>query len=218
MYPFCAPEVVYLPSPSGKIPLAYWVLPVGITAVEALLADGINFFEDSRCDSPSVELSMLAGKGFLIDPAAKAHIPGAVASFLPDEWDTFLPGNLTADQAAKLVPYRPPGPRFLTLTNHFYSHAAPLPQGRGMYPALIQNADVLGFDLYPLQNWCRYDDFGHVFEAQKELVQLSGGKPTYQWIEARGMDCHDPSLNPTPASLRLPQTADSHQHRLPSNP
>jgi len=70
-----------------------------------------------------------------------------------------------------------------------------------MYPALIANADVLGFDLYPLQNWCRYDEFGHVYEAQKELVQLSGGKLTYQWIEARGMDCHDPSLNPTAATV-----------------
>jgi hypothetical protein len=169
-----------------------------------LLADGVNFFEDSRCDNPSTELSMLAGKGFLIDPAAKAHIRGAVASFLPDEWDTFLPGNLTADQAAKLVPYRPPGPRFLTLTNHFYSGAAPLPQGRGMYPALAANADILSFDLYPLQNWCKYDGrFHDVFDSQRELVALGGGiKPTFQWIEARHMDCKDPILDPTPQTVR----------------
>jgi hypothetical protein len=169
-----------------------------------LLADGVNFFEDSRCDDPSVELSDLAGKGFLIDPAWKAHIAGAVASFLPDEWDTFLPGTLTADQAAKMVPYRGPGPRFLTLTNHFYSAAAPLPQGRGMYPALAANADILSFDLYPLQNWCRYDgNFHDVFDSQRELVALGGGtKPTFQWIEARHMDCKDPILDPTPQTVR----------------
>ena len=66
-----------------------------------------------------------------------------------------------------------------------------------MYPALVANADVLGFDLYPLQNWCRYDDFGHVFDAQRELVALASGKPTFQWIKARTMDCHDPTLDPS---------------------
>jgi hypothetical protein len=169
-----------------------------------LLADGINFFEDSRCPSPSAEISALAGRGFLVDPAARTHIPGAVASFLPDEWDTFLPGDLSAAQAAKLVPYRGPGPRFLTLTNHFYSGAAPLSQGRGMYPGLVANADILSFDLYPLQNWCRYDGrFHDVFDAQRELVALGGGtKPTFQWIEARHMDCSDPNLNPTPQTVR----------------
>jgi hypothetical protein len=101
-----------------------------------------------------------------------------------------------------MIPPRSGGPKFLTLTNHFYSQAAPLPQGRGMYPALVANADVLSFDLYPLQNWCRYDEFGHVFDSQAELVQLAAGKPTFQWIEARGdMDCHDPRLDPTPATV-----------------
>jgi hypothetical protein len=169
-----------------------------------LLADGVNFFEDSRCDNPSVELSALAGKGFLVDQATKQHTPGAVASYLPDEWDTFLPSSLTADQVAKMVPNRGPGPRLLTLTNHFYSGAAPLSQGRGMYPALAANTDILSFDLYPLQNWCRYDGrFHDVFDSQRELVALGGGvKPTFQWIEARHMDCKDPILDPTPQTVR----------------
>jgi len=172
-------------------------------AFQQLLADGVDFFEDSRCDNPSIELSTLAGRGFLIDAAAKAHITGAVGSFLPDEWDTFLPTSLTAEQAAKLVPNRGGGPRFLTLTNHFYSGAAPLPQGRGMYPALVANADVVGFDLYPLQNWCKFDGrFHDVFDAQRELVSLAAGRPTFQWIEARMMDCHDPALTPTPQTVR----------------
>ena len=72
-----------------------------------------------------------------------------------------------------------------------------------MYPALVANADVLGFDLYPLQSWCRYDSFGDVYDAQQELVRLAQGKPTFQWIEARPMDCAgDPALDPTPATVR----------------
>jgi hypothetical protein len=166
-----------------------------------LLTAGIDLFMGKDCGDATKELGALTGHGLLVGDAQQPAADGEVGSFLPDEWDTFLPNNISADTVAKLVPPNGGGPRFLTLTNHFYSHAAPLPQGRGMYPALIQNADVLGFDLYPLQNWCRYDDFGHVFEAQKELVELTGGKPTFQWIEARGMDCHDPTLNPTPATV-----------------
>ena len=58
-----------------------------------------------------------------------------------------------------------------------------------MYPALAASADVLGFDLYPLQNWCRFDSFGDVFDSQLDLVALGRGRPTFQWIEARRMDC-----------------------------
>jgi hypothetical protein len=128
---------------------------------------------------------------------------GSVGTHLPDEWDTHLPDDLTSTQAEKLVPRTPnSGPRFLTLTNHFYSRAEPLPQGRGMYPALISAADVVGFDLYPLQNWCRYDSFHDVFDSQLDLVALARGKPTFQWIEARQMDCFGAQLDPTPETLR----------------
>jgi hypothetical protein len=105
------------------------------------------------------------------------------------------------DAAAPAGP--PPLLSFLTLTNHFYSYAEPLPQGRGMYPLLARTADVLGFDLYPLQSWCRRDAFEHVYESQRELVLLAGGKPTYQWIEAAPMEhCPDAELAPTPETVR----------------
>src|SRR5204863_62484 len=83
---------------------------------------------------------------------------------------------------------RPGRISFLTLTNHFYSKAEPLPQGKGMYPVLFQIPDVLGFDLYPLQVWCR-PAFGDVFDAQAELHNVSGGKPTFQWIEVARRWC-----------------------------
>jgi hypothetical protein len=51
---------------------------------------------------------------------------------------------------------------FLPLSNHFFSGADPLPQGRSMYPGLIATSDMIGFDLYPLQGWCRPDRFDAV--------------------------------------------------------
>jgi hypothetical protein len=172
-------------------------------ALPKLMSLGIDLFMANACGNATDQLPVLGGRGFAVSNAREAPEPGAVGTYLPDEWDTFLPGNLTADAAHTLVPSRgAPGPRFLTLTNHFYSKAAPLPQGRGMYPALVGIADVIGFDLYPLQNWCRYDSFGDVFESQRELVTLAQGKPTFQWIEARRMDCHDPTLDPSADTVR----------------
>ena len=164
---------------------------------------GLDLFMANACGNATEQVAVLGNRGFAISSARKDPEAGAVATYLPDEWDTFLPGNLTVDAARKLAPPNgAAGPRFLTLTNHFYSRAEPLPQGRGMYPALIDIADVVGYDLYPLQNWCRYDSFGDVFESQRELVALTHGKPTFQWIEARQMDCHNATLDPSPDTVR----------------
>jgi hypothetical protein len=174
-------------------------------AVAGNLAVGIDFFMGNGCGSSAQLATWLSGTAYAIGDA-KESAParaGAIGTFLPDEWDTFLPNTLTAADVASRIPPSPgSGPRFLTLTNHFYSHAAPLPQGRGMYPALAASADVLGFDLYPLQNWCRFDSFGDVFDSQLDLVALARGKPTFQWIEARQMDCAGADLVPTPETLR----------------
>jgi hypothetical protein len=169
-----------------------------------LLSLGIDLFMANACGTAKEQVPLLGNRGFAVSSARDDAEPGAVATYLPDEWDTFLPGTLTAEQARKLVPPNgAPGPRLLTLTNHFYSRAEPLPQGRGMYPALLDVADMIGFDLYPLQNWCRYESFGDVFESQRELVSLAHGKPTFQWIEARPFDCRqDPKLDPSPETVR----------------
>ncbi|MFL6010549.1 MAG: fibronectin type III domain-containing protein [Gaiellaceae bacterium] len=174
-------------------------------AVATSLAVGIDLFMQNGCGSSAQLASWLSGSALAVGasqetPAARA---GTMGTYLPDEWDTHLPNDFTAADAFRLMPPTPgSGPRFLTLTNHFYSLAAPLPQGRGMYPGLVASADVLGFDLYPLQNWCRFDSFHDVFDSQLDLVALARGKPTFQWIEARRMDCMGDELDPTPATLR----------------
>ena len=174
-------------------------------SVAGNLAVGIDLFMGNGCGS-GAQLATWLGASALVLADARDDAQdraGSVGTHLPDEWDTHLADDLTSAQAEKLVPRTPnSGPRFLTLTNHFYSRAEPLPQGRGMYPALISTADVVGFDLYPLQNWCRYDSFHDVFDSQLDLVALARGRPTFQWIEARQMDCFGAQLDPTPETLR----------------
>jgi hypothetical protein len=174
-------------------------------AVAGNLAVGVDLFMGNGCGSSAQLATWLSGSAFAVGDAQEqaSARAGSLGTFLPDEWDTHLPNDFTAADAARLVPPSPgSGPRFLTLTNHFYSRAAPLPQGRGMYPGLVATADVLGFDLYPLQNWCRFDSFHDVFDSQLDLVAIARGKPTFQWIEARRMDCSGNELDPTPETLR----------------
>jgi hypothetical protein len=174
-------------------------------AVGGNLAVGIDLFMGNGCGTAAELASWVGRSAFVLADAREPseERAGTVGTHLPDEWDTHLPGDLSAADAQRLVPETPgSGPRFLTLTNHFYSRAEPLPQGRGMYPALVTTADVLGFDLYPMQNWCRYDSFHDVFDSQLDLVALARGKPTFQWIEVRQMDCFGQQLDPTPETVR----------------
>jgi len=172
---------------------------------EANLAVGVNTFMGNDCEAGTEHLARLEGRAFSITRAGDpSEGKGLIGSHLPDEWDTGMPGDLTLSALERLIPPKAKdGVSFLTLSNHFYSNAEPLPEGRGMYPALIAAADVVGFDLYPLQSWCRREGFRHVYAAQRELVAAGGGKPTYQWIEARDFDCHsDPSVSVTRETVR----------------
>jgi hypothetical protein len=174
-------------------------------AVAGNLAVGIDLFMANGCGSSAQLATWLSGSAFTVGDAKESSVArfGSIGTYLPDEWDTHLPNDYSLSDALKAFPLSPgSGPRFLTLTNHFYSRAAPLPQGRGMYPALVASADVLGFDLYPLQNWCRFDSFHDVFDSQLDLVAIARGKPTFQWIEARRMDCTGDQLDPTPETVR----------------
>jgi hypothetical protein len=171
------------------------------------VADGINLFMGDGCGKDRQLPARLAGRAFSVVDAddADATGRGVIGWYFPDEWDAFLESDVTRDELRNQIPDAQPGKiSFLTLTNHFYSHAAPLPQGKGMYPLLYSLADVVGFDLYPLQVWC-LPAFGDVFDAQHELSDATGGKPTFQWIEVARMEqpCrNNPTNDPTPATVR----------------
>jgi hypothetical protein len=161
---------------------------------QASLDAGINLFAaGSPCADPASTASALDGRALVAGTDGAA---GRLGSFYPDEADA---RGLTGAS----LPALPAGIRFLTLTAHFASMAAPLPSGRGMYPGLVAAADVVGFDFYPLQELCRRDLLPADFDAQRELEALAPGKPTFQWIEARGLRCGTaPGVAITPSTIR----------------
>ena len=166
---------------------------------QASLNAGINLFAvGSPCASPSSTLPVLKGRALVAaaDAAQPMSEPGLLGQFYPDEADA---RGLTGTS----LPALPAGIRFLTLTAHFASVAAPLPDGPGMYAGLVAAADVVGFDLYPLQELCRRDLLPADFDAQQQLERLAPSKPTFQWIEVRGMRCgSSPGVSITPATIR----------------
>jgi hypothetical protein len=171
--------------------------------------DGINLFMGDGCSTDESSLpTLLDGRAYSIvnaENAGTADGRGLLGWYYPDEWDAFLQGTVTRKDLEKsIAPPQTGRISFLTLTNHFYSLATPLPQGKGMYPTLMSIPDVVGFDLYPLQVWCR-PAFGDVLDAQRELGSASGGKPTFQWIEVAPMEhkCNEhKQLDPTPETVR----------------
>src|SRR5262245_3823972 len=171
------------------------------------IEDGVNLFMGDGCQDDTGLPARLGGRAYSIVDSENANATGrgVIGWYFQDEWDAFLSSSVKRSDLAQDIPAPRPGRiSFLTLTNHFYSKAEPLPQGKGMYPVLFQIPDVLGFDLYPLQVWCR-PAFGDVFDAQAELHNLSGGKPTFQWIEVARMEqpCRKHlELDPTPATVR----------------
>jgi hypothetical protein len=163
------------------------------------IADGINLFAGNTCTGLSSLLTAVQGRALAAGTSDDTPIdsgPGLLGWFYPDEADA---RGLTGVSLA-----RPGnGLRFLTLTAHFFPGAAPLPTGRGMYPGLVAKADVVGFDLYPLQELCRRELLPWVFDAQQELVRITQGKPTFQWIEIREMKCPNATAAVTARTIRV---------------
>jgi hypothetical protein len=165
------------------------------------LAAGINLFAENPCGTLQEQLTALGGRGLSAGVATRqgGSGPGLIGFFHPDEADGV---GLVAEDLPDPPAGTEHGVSFLTLTNHFYSRADPLAWGRGMYPGLIAAADVVGFDLYPLQEWCREWTLPEVYDAQRELVRMAHGKPTFQWIEAAEWRCPGGATAVTPATVR----------------
>ena len=169
---------------------------------ETTLAAGISLYAGNDCGGIAEQTQGLGGRAFSLTNADEAGIGGAgvIGWYYPDEADlkgltgATLPQFPPLAETARL--------RALTLTYHFYSRGAPLAAGRGIYPGLIAKSDVVAFDLYPLQELCKLDWLPDVAAAQRELVALAGGRPTFQWIEARTWKCHQPQLRVSPATVR----------------
>lgn len=173
-------------------------------AYASSLTAGINLFMGTGCGTPWAQLDAIRARAVSALPAAYKDVAdgrGTIGWYHPDEADLLMP--------PEALPFHPPWQQthrvtFLTLSGHVYSGAAPPPGGRAVYPRFVARADMIGFDLYPLQVMCRRDAFGAVFDAQRELAALAGPRGSYQWIEAGRMEfCRGrPELDPTPATVR----------------
>ena len=169
---------------------------------DAGLQAGITLFVENGCGGIAPQSTALAGRALSLTSAEEAGIggPGVIGWYYPDEPDLKgisgdgLPHFPTLAETGRL--------RVLTLSNHFYSRTDALPAGRGVYPGLVAPSDLAGFDLYPLQESCKADWLPDVATAQRELRTLAGDRPTFQWIEARTWQCHQPDLGVTPATVR----------------
>ncbi|MEA3399899.1 MAG: hypothetical protein U9R79_01515, partial [Armatimonadota bacterium] len=76
-------------------------------------------------------------------------------------------------------------PVFMTVTANFMPHFERWSeeQRESLYPAYVEAADVMGFDVYPLYGWGRPDWLHLVHEGTQQLVELAGDRPVYAWIE-----------------------------------
>ena len=169
---------------------------------ESSLVAGMTLYAENACGGIAEQSAALGGRALSLTEADEAGIggPGVIGWYYPDEADLkgmtgdTLPQFPTLAATARL--------RVLTLTNHFYSRTALLPGGRGVYPGLIAKSDVVGFDLYPLQEYCDAAWLPDVAHSQQELVRLAGGRPTFQWIEVSTWKCHGASQQVTPTTVR----------------
>jgi hypothetical protein len=169
---------------------------------DAGLQAGISVFVENGCGGIAAQSAALAGRALSLTSAEEAGIggPGVIGWYYPDEPD--LKG-IAAERLPQFPSLEATGRlRVVTLSNHVYSRTAPLPAGRGVYPGLVAASDLVGFDLYPLQESCNAGWLPDVAAAQRELVALAGGRPTFQWIEARTWRCGRPGLLVSPATVR----------------
>ncbi|MEP7223928.1 MAG: hypothetical protein ABI783_03085 [Actinomycetota bacterium] len=163
------------------------------------MAAGINLFLGVSCAEPDEQFDRLAGRAISTVDAKTPGIsgPGAVGWHFADEAD------VSVGDASKLPTPKANGRvTFLTLTDHFSAHTAPPPNGKGIYPDFFKSADVIGFDTYPVEVRCSLAQIDNVYWMQRELVSLTGGKPTFQWIEAGPMEHCRNNEDPTPAVVR----------------
>ena len=168
----------------------------------ASLAAGITLYAENACGGIAEQTAALGGRALSLTKADEAGIggQGVIGWYFPDEPDL---KEITGDTLPQFPTQAATGRlSVLTLSNHFYSRTQALPAGRGVYPGLVARADVVGFDLYPLQEFCSTDWLPDVAAAQRELVALAGGRPTFQWIESSTWHCHRPSLRVTPTTIR----------------
>jgi hypothetical protein len=157
------------------IPRFTWGSCTNTYAQEA--AVGINTFMSSNCgDSPRRQAAAARAVGAVVIPAADqadSRLPTTVGTYVQDEPDSrhVPPARLLRELRAH--PLARGLPVFETLSPRLRNGAA-----------YARVTDALGLDVYPVM---RTDDDSEVVRAavaQRAVVSLARGSPTFQWIEA----------------------------------
>jgi hypothetical protein len=163
------------------------------------IAAGINVFLGVSCTGTDEQFERLAGRAASTVDAKTPGVsgPGVVGWHFADEADVSI-----GDASLLPTPKADGRVTFLTLTDHFSNRAAPPPNGKDIYPAFFESADVIGFDTYPVEVRCSVAQIDNVYWMQRELVQYTRGKPTFQWIEAGPMEHCRANEDPTPAIVK----------------
>ncbi len=75
---------------------------------------------------------------------------------------------------------------FMTLTSSFMKEQSSFSDEvrQKIYPEYIKNADVVGYDHYPIYGWGTPAHLDWVGSGVKQLCDLAGNKPVYAWIES----------------------------------
>lgn len=152
---------------------------------------GVNLFANT-CDAVGMDHA-LAGTGAyqiasIHNPEAGAlpSVVGFIQDDEPDNWGE-MPASLPDLSVAQGKPV------FLNTTAHFANEMGDISStvNHAIYPSYWAKADVVGFDLYPLAEFCNETQWVHyddVYNFQRELTQADGSKPTFQWIEMNQLD------------------------------
>jgi hypothetical protein len=148
---------------------------------------GINTILNEHCVnvSPTRQLSMIESRSLAILPIKGRAVRGSalLGWTFPDEPEN---NGWTPASLKRAHPYARGNAdgmlSFVTTSGGFfhapYRVARVQPTEFGRFGRL---ADVAGFDLYPLGH-CQ-SDLGAIYDAQRQFIRLTGGMPTFQWIE-----------------------------------
>jgi hypothetical protein len=153
---------------------------------------GINTFFGKGCQS-TTDAQELAGTAAVNawsvlpagGPGSGANLLGWHFSDEPD-MNRILPAAVARQYRANRR-RDPTKLNFLTVTSGFSARRGPPAWMHGStapYSAYAKATDLIGTDVYPIYGWCHPDWISWVADAQRELVKLAAGRPTYQWIEA----------------------------------
>jgi hypothetical protein len=148
---------------------------------------GINAILNEHCDGVSAngQLTMIQSKSLAILPIQGQSVRGgALLGFtFPDEPEN---NGWTPSSLKRAHPFARGSAdgllSFVTTSGGFFQ--APYRDTRvatSEYGVFGRMADVAGFDLYPLGH-CQ-SDLTAVYKAQRDFIRLTGGMPTFQWIE-----------------------------------